>query len=70
MFAGNRNDILAFRETMADFFNFTEYEWAFESSRYFNFRQMLPYKARDSGYVYFNSDELSRRIKEHYGLIS
>jgi len=27
MFAGNRNDILAFRETMKEFFTHTEYEW-------------------------------------------
>ena len=27
MFAGNRNDILAFRETMDGFFTHTEYEW-------------------------------------------
>ena len=27
MFAGNRNDILAFRETMREFFAHTEYEW-------------------------------------------
>jgi len=27
MFAGNRNDILAFRETMEEFFTHTEYEW-------------------------------------------
>lgn len=27
MFAGNRNDILAFRETMAGFFHVTPYEW-------------------------------------------
>ncbi len=27
MFAGNRNNILAFRETMEEFFTQTEYEW-------------------------------------------
>ena len=44
---------------------------AFESSRHANFRQMLPFEAQKSGYLYFNSDEvLRRRIKEHYGLLS
>ena len=42
---------------------------AFESSRHTNFRQMLPYKARKSGYFYFNSEEaLRRRIKNLYGV--
>jgi len=42
---------------------------AFESSRHLNFRLMLPYMARDSGYLYFNSKEvLRRRIKAHHGL--
>ena len=42
---------------------------AFENSRYFNFRLMLPYMARDSGYLYFNSKEiLRRRIKTYHGL--
>ena len=41
---------------------------AFESSRHSNFRQMLPYKARKSGYLFFNSEEvLRRRIKILYG---
>jgi len=36
---------------------------AFESSRYFNFRVMLPTLSRDSGFLFFNSeDELHRRI--------
>jgi len=40
---------------------------AFEGSRHFNFKVMLPYLARDSGYTYFNSEEiLRRRIKEWY----
>ena len=44
---------------------------AFESSRHANFRQMLPYEAQKSGYLYFNSDEaLRRRIKTLYGLPS
>lgn len=44
---------------------------AFESSRHSNFRQMLPFKAQESGYIYFNSDEvLRRRIKNRYGLLS
>ena len=44
---------------------------AFEASPYANFRLMLPYKARDSGYLYFNSDEvLRRRIKTLYGFPS
>jgi len=42
---------------------------AFESSRHSNFRQMLPYEAQKSGYLYFNSEEiLRRRIKNRYGL--
>ena len=44
---------------------------AFESSRHVNFRQMLPYEARKSGYIYFNSEEaLRRRIKNLYGILS
>jgi hypothetical protein len=44
---------------------------AFESSRYFNIRQMLPYEARKSGYLYFNSEDvLRRRIKNLYRLPS
>jgi len=43
---------------------------AFESSRHSNFRQMLPYKARKSGYLYFNSEDiLRRRIKNLYGVL-
>ena len=42
---------------------------AFQNSRYSNFRLMLPYMARDSGYLYFNSkEELRRRIKARHGL--
>ena len=44
---------------------------AFESSRHANFKQMLPYEAQKSGYLYFNSkDALRRRIKDLYGLPS
>ena len=44
---------------------------AFESSRHANFRQMLPFEAQKSGYLYFNSDDvLRRRIQERYGLLS
>jgi len=44
---------------------------AFESSRHVNFRQRLPLEARNSGYIYFNSEEvLRRRIKNHYGTLS
>jgi hypothetical protein len=44
---------------------------AFESSRHANFRQMLPYEAQKSGYIYFNSEDvLRRRIKNFYGLPS
>ena len=40
---------------------------AFESSRYFNFRLMLPMMARDSGFIFFNSkEELNRLIKNRY----
>lgn len=40
---------------------------AFESSRYFNFRLMLPILARDSGFIFFNSKEdLNRLIKNRY----
>lgn len=40
---------------------------AFENSRYFNFRMMLPYMARDSGFIFFNSkEELDRRIKNRH----
>ena len=42
---------------------------AFENSRYFNFRWMLPSMARDSGYIYFNSEEeIRRRIKNRHVL--
>ena len=42
---------------------------AFENSRYFNFRMMLPAMARDSGFIFFNSkEELNRRIKNRYRL--
>ena len=44
---------------------------SFESSRYSNFKLMLPYEAQNSGYIYFNSEEiLRRRIKNRYGLLS
>ncbi len=44
---------------------------AFESSRYFKIRQMIPYEARKSGYLYFNSEDvLRRRIKNLYRLPS
>ena len=44
---------------------------AFESSRHSNFRQMLPFEARKSGYLFFNSNEaLRRRIKDFYGISS
>lgn len=44
---------------------------AFESSRYSNLKQRLPYEARKSGYLYFNSEDvLRRRIKRYYGLSS
>lgn len=40
---------------------------AFESSRYFNFRLMLPILARDSGFIFFNfKEELNRLIKNRY----
>jgi hypothetical protein len=40
---------------------------AFENSRYFNFKMMLPDLARDSGFIFFNSkEELRRRIKNLY----
>ena len=43
---------------------------AFESSRNSNFRQILPYKARKSGYIYFNSEDvIRRRIKNLYGIL-
>lgn len=35
---------------------------AFESSRYSNYKIMLPLMARESGYVYFNSEEDMRRL--------
>jgi len=42
---------------------------AFENSRHLNYRMMLPYMARDSGFIFFNSkEELDRRIKNRYGL--
>jgi hypothetical protein len=44
---------------------------SFESSRYSNFKLMLPYEAQNSGYIYFNSEDiLRRRIKNRYGLLS
>ena len=40
---------------------------AFESSRYFNFKRMLPFKARESGFLFFNSmEDLRRQIKNQY----
>ena len=40
---------------------------AFENSRYFNFKLMLPLMARDSGFIFFNSKEdLDRQIKNWY----
>lgn len=42
---------------------------AFENSRYFNFRLMLPAMARDSGFTFFNSkEEINRRIKNYHRL--
>ena len=44
---------------------------AFESSRHINFRQILPFEAQKSGYLYFNSkDDLRRHIKSFYRLPS
>jgi len=44
---------------------------SFESSRHSNFKLMLPYEAQNSGYIYFNSEDvLRRRIKNRYGLLS
>ncbi len=44
---------------------------AFESSRHINFRQILPFEAQKSGYLYFNSNEdLRRHIKNFYRLPS
>jgi hypothetical protein len=40
---------------------------AFENSRYFNFRLMLPILARDSGFIFFNpKEDLNRLIKNRY----
>ncbi|KKM94548.1 hypothetical protein LCGC14_1197180, partial [marine sediment metagenome] len=44
---------------------------SFESSRYSNFKLMLPYEAQNLGYIYFNSEDvLRRRIKNRYELLS
>lgn len=41
----------------------------FESSRYTLARQMLPFKAMDSGYLFFNSlKDLRRQIRMNYGM--